>query len=178
MSPNDNYYILIISLYGAVVKGYFYGKDQYPMTVSKKRELAEFFAKDKKRDTFRKTLEDYVLWQLSALSDESLADTTADEIIKGVFDMKKICQKVISEAQKQKSGSSAALASWDVFWIVCKELHIDGLLKQEDTLGFVPDGFSKSVSVEVHAPAKPEEKIASDCKNTPFSVDIDSLFDD
>ena len=84
------------------------------MTQKNKDALSAFFAKDKKRDSFRKTIEDYVIWQLAALPDEALADTTADEIIKGIFDMKKICQTVISEAQKQKSGSSAAqnLSLW------------------------------------------------------------------
>ena len=148
------------------------------MTETKKTELSAFFAKDKKRDGFRKIIEDYILWQLSALPDPALADTTADEIIKGIFDMKKICQTVISEAQKQKSGNSAALASYDVFWIVCKELHIDGVITKEDTLGFVPDGFTKSMSVEVHAHAKTEEKLQATAKTSPFSVDIDSLFDD
>ena len=148
------------------------------MTQKNKDALSAFFAKDKKRDSFRKTIEDYVIWQLSALHDEALADTTADEIIKGILDMKKICQKVISHAQKQKSGSSAALASYDVFWIVCKELHINGVITKEDTLGFVPDGFTKSMSVEVHAHAKTEEKLQAPAKTSPFSVDIDSLFDD
>jgi|GEM_PF-595883 len=148
------------------------------MTETKKKELTGFFAKDKKRDSFRKTIEDYVIWQLAALPDEALADTTADEIIKGIFDMNKICQKVISEAQKQKSGNAAVLASYDVFWIVCKELHIDGILKPEDTLGFVSEGFTKSMAVEVHAPAKTEEKVQAPAKSSPFSVDIDSLFDD
>ncbi|MBR1833491.1 MAG: hypothetical protein IJ784_13880 [Ruminiclostridium sp.] len=148
------------------------------MTESKKDSLSAFFAKDKKRDSFRKTIEDYVIWQLAALPDKTLADTTADEIIKGIFDMKKICQTVISHAQKQKSGNSAALASYDVFWIVCKELHINGVITKEDTLGFVPDGFTRSMSVEVHAHAKTKEKLQAPAKTSPFSVDIDSLFDD
>lgn len=148
------------------------------MTQKNKDALSAFFAKDKKRDDFRKTIEDYVIWQLAALPDEALANTTAGEIVKGVFDMKKICQTVISEAQKQKSGSSAALASYDVFWIVCKELHIDGVITKEDTLGFVPEGFTKSMAVEVHAHAEPEEKVQAPAKTSPFSVDIDSLFDE
>lgn len=148
------------------------------MTETKKTELSAFFAKDKKRDDFRKTIEDYVIWQLAALPDEALADTTADEIIKGIFDMKKICQTVISHAQKQKSGNSAALASYDVFWIVCKELHINGVITKEDTLGFVPEGFGKSVATEVYVPAPPETALHANAENSPFSVDIDSLFDD
>lgn len=148
------------------------------MTETKKTELSAFFAKDKKRDGFRKIIEDYILWQLSVLPDPALADTTADEIINGVHDVKKICDTVTAEAQKQKNGSYTAMASWDVFWIVCKELHIDGVMKKEDTLGFVPDGFGKSVVTEVYAPAQPEPALHANAESSPFSVDIDSLFDD
>lgn len=147
------------------------------MTQKNKDALSAFFAKDKKRDGFRKIIEDFILWQLSALPDPALADTTADEIINSVHDVRKICDTVTAEAQKQKNGSYTAMASWDVFWIVCKELHIDGVITKEDTLGFVPDGFTKSMSVEVHAHAKTEEKLQAPAKTSPFSVDIDSLFD-
>lgn len=124
-------------------------------------KLTELFGKAK--DENQKIIGNYIIWQLSTMKNREIAETTAEEFIKGVFKLDDILKTVTSEARKRAHNNCAVMSDSEVFAIVRKAISIDGVVSPEETVGFNP--FSEQTEI-----AAPAEKI-------PASVDFDSLWD-
>lgn len=124
-------------------------------------KLTELFGKAK--DENQKIIGNYIIWQLSTMKNREIAETTAEEFVKGVFKLDDIFKTVISEAKKRASNNCAVMPSTEVFAIVRKAISIDGVVSPQETVGFNP--FSEQTGISA-----PAEKI-------PASVDFDSLWD-
>ena len=114
-----------------------------------------------------KRLAEYIAWQLANMSNQELAETTAEEITKGIFSLDKIYGAIEAEARKLKPKGSnvACLVSERVFEIVREELKIKAavpdnecrasdffawLMKKEDSvpIGISSEPVSAAVSID------------------------------
>lgn len=106
---------------------------------------------------------DYICWQLERMSNKELAETTADEIIKGVFTLDKIykaCENYARSASTNKR--SAAVPAEKIFEVIRKELKIFDAVSPEEAHGFYG--------------GMPVNSAPCDTRTTAVDIDLDDLF--
>lgn len=72
------------------------------------------------RNEHEQAVADYIVWQLAAMENEALAETTANEIINKVFDLKGAV-KAVSDLARQNGGGVSDVAGYKA---VREYLHI------------------------------------------------------
>ena len=122
---------------------------------------------DAGEDTSLQRIAGFTAWLLKEHNHSDIASEIVDAkkgapTLKGAFDYAK------AEAKKQAVNGCACIEDKDVYWNVVR------YLKLEDCTS--PDEVEIYCSGKMNTP-KPEEKLQSVAKTSPFSVDIDSLFD-
>ena len=124
---------------------------------------------NEKSGLYEKIIAEYIVWQLERMSNRELAETTAQEIEKGIFTMPKIFAEVQDYAKKHAANTRCAcLTNDEVFKAVRQALKIDSAVPETETYGFVPSCFTQSPAC-CPAPANPVHKAAID-------IDLDELF--
>ena len=88
------------------------------------------------RNEHEKAIADYIVWQLAAMENEALAETTAKEIINKVFKLSDAV-KAVSDLARKNGGGCSDVAGYKA---VREYLHIDGVVTDaEAALYFLRD---------------------------------------
>lgn len=124
---------------------------------------------NEKSSLYEKIIAEYIVWQLEKMSNRELAETTAQEIEKGIFTMPKIFAEVQAGARKAAGKAlCVGMTSDEVYKLVRQALKIDGAVPAAETYGFVPSCFAQNAAC-CPAPVKPVRQAAID-------IDLDELF--
>ena len=131
-------------------------------------QLREKLLEDAGKDAALQRIAEFIAWLLEVNNHDDIATKIVDAkkgapTLKGAFNYAK------DEAKKQAVGGCACIEDKNVYWSVVKYLKLENCTS--------PDEVEDYCSKTVHTP-KPEEKLQAPAKTSPFSVDIDSLFDD
>lgn len=79
----------------------------------------------------------YIVWQLDRLGE--LGETTAEELMDGTIDPKKVWKDVTEKASKKLHGKSGAVGAGEVFGWLCELLHIDGVVSKKEFLAYATE---------------------------------------
>ena len=123
----------------------------------------------KDRSEHEKAIKDYIVWQLAAMENEALAETTANEIINKVFDLKGAV-KAVSDLARQNGGGVSDQAGYRA---VREYLHIDGAVTDAEAALFFLRDIPKNQILDLI------NKIKRDAPATTkpmLDLDIDNLF--
>ena len=123
------------------------------MKTELREKLKELFEKDSKN----------IIWQLGTMKNEELANTTAEEFIKGVFKLTNVWKEVTAYARKKAVNSCAVLTPEEVYAEIRKALKIDKAVEPSETVGFIPSGMAQSEKI-------PAPEASS------LNLDLDELF--
>ena len=97
------------------------------------------------RNEHEKAVKDYIVWQLAAMENEALAETTANEIINKVFDLKGAVQAVSDLARKNGGGVSDQAG----YKAVREYLHIDGAVSDAEAALYFLRDIPKETVIEL-----------------------------
>lgn len=111
---------------------------------------------------------EYIIWQLSAMANEALAETTAKEILDGGFTLKDAADAI------QKAAKNGAISDVDGYRAVRKYLHIDGVVTDAEAALFFLRGIPKEEIIDLIGKIKRDDSAVI---KPMLDLDIDSLFD-
>lgn len=97
------------------------------------------------RNEHEQAVADYIVWQLAAMENEALAETTANEIINKVFDLKGAVQAV-SDLARQNGGGVSDQAGYKA---VREYLHIDGAVSDAEAALYFLRDIPKETVIEL-----------------------------
>lgn len=97
------------------------------------------------RNEHEQAVADYIVWQLAAMENEALAETTANEIINKVFDLKGAVQAVSDLARKNGGGVSDQAG----YKAVREYLHIDGAVSDAEAALYFLRDIPKETVIEL-----------------------------
>ena len=97
------------------------------------------------RNEHEKAIKDYIVWQLAAMENEALAETTANEIINKVFDLKGAVQAVSDLARKNGGGVSDQAG----YKAVREYLRIDGAVSDAEAALYFLRDIPKETVIEL-----------------------------
>lgn len=122
------------------------------------------------RNEHEKAIRDYILWQLAAMQNESLAETTANEIISKVFDLKGAV-KAVSDLARQNGGGVSDQAGYKA---VRKYLHIDVAVSDAEAALFFLRDIPRNQILDLINKIKRDDPATT---KPMLDLDIDGLFD-
>ena len=131
-------------------------------------QLREKLLEDAGKDAALQRIAEFIAWLLEVNNHDDIATKIVDAkkgapSLKGAFDFAK------AEAKKHAVGGCACIEDKDVYWSVVKYLKLENCTSPDEV---------ESYRVETVHASKLEEKLQAPAKNSPFSDDIDRLFDD
>lgn len=97
------------------------------------------------RNEHEQAVADYIVWQLAAMENEALAETTANEIINKVFDLKGAVQAVSDLARKNGGGVSDQAG----YKAVREYLHINGAVSDAEAALYFLRDIPKETVIEL-----------------------------
>lgn len=125
-------------------------------------ELKKLFGGEK--DPNKRTIADYIIWQLSTMENRELAETTKKELLNGTLKLNDVWNGVYEYAKKRAKNNCAMVSSVDVFRVVREHLHIDGVVSDEQAAAFNP------LAGKISEAAIPESTVKG------VNLDLDLLF--
>lgn len=111
---------------------------------------------------------EYIIWQLSAMANEALAETTAKEIIDGGFTLKDATGEI------QKAAKQGAISDVDGYRAVRKYLHIDGVVTDAEAALYFLRDIPKETILDLIGKIKRDDPAVT---KPMLDLDIDGLFD-
>ena len=133
------------------------------MKTELKEKLGGLFEKDSNRNPQLEIAGNYIIWQLSVMKNEELADTTAEEFTKGVFKLSDIWKSITKYAESKAVNRCAVLTPDEVYTEIRKALKIDKVVEPSETVGFIPSGMVQKPTAPVPEPSS-------------LNLDLDELF--
>ena len=133
--------------------------------------MSENISKLKKLKTKRQIERDvleYIIWQLSAMVNEALAETTARELLDGGFTLKGAADAI------QKAATNGAISDVDGYRAVRKYLHIDGVVTDAEAALFFLRNIPKEEILDLIGKVKRDDPAVT---KPMLDLDIDGLFD-
>lgn len=122
------------------------------------------------KNEHEKAIRDYILWQLAAMQNESLAETTANEIISKVFNLKGAV-KAVSDLARQNGGGVSDQAGYKA---VRKYLHIEGAVSDAEAALFFLRDIPRNQILDLINKIKRDDPATT---KPMLDLDIDGLFD-
>ena len=133
------------------------------MKTELKEKLGELFKKDSNRNPQLEIASKYIIWQLSVMKNEELADTTAEEFAKGIFKLHEIWKSVTEYARSKAVSQCAVLSEDEVYSKIRELIKIDKAVEPSETVGFIQPGMARA------------EKIPAP-ETSSLNLDLDELF--
>lgn len=137
--------------------------------------MTEIFSKlraklltDAGSDIAKQRIAGFMAWLLEKYNHDDIASEIVSEKKKKSPTLKGAYDHVTAEAKKLAVGGCACIEDKDVYWSVVRYLNLEDCTDPDDVEAYCSDGL--------HANAE-TEKATKPAKSSPFSVDIDSLFD-
>lgn len=97
------------------------------------------------RNEHEKAVKDYIVWQLAAMENEALAETTANEIINKVFKLSDAV-KAVSDLARKNGGGVSDQAGYKA---VREYLHIDGAVSDAEAALYFLRDIPKETVIEL-----------------------------
>lgn len=117
-----------------------------------------------------KAISDYIIWQLAAMQNEHLAETTANEIINKVFTLSGAVRAISDLAKKNNSCVSDQAG----YKAVRKYLHIDEAVTDAEAALFFLRDIPKNQILDLINKIKRDDPATT---KPMLDLDIDGLFD-
>lgn len=119
---------------------------------------------------FQENIKNYILWQLSAMVNEELAEVTANELI----DKKLSISGAAGAVQTSAKAKSGICSDVDGYKIVREYLHIDGVVTDAEAALFFLKDIPKETILDLIGKVKRD---APEVTKPMLDLDIDGLFD-
>lgn len=130
-------------------------------------KLHEKLHKDAGKDDAKRRMADFIVWLLGSGNHDDIAGQMI-EAGKGAPSLNAAFEYVKNKAKEQAVGQCACVEDHVVFWNIVKYFNLEDCITPEEVKAYCGGKAEPRDSEPLHANAE----------SSPFSVDIDSLFDD
>ena len=123
------------------------------MKTELKEKLKELLEKDSKGSPQLEIASKYIIWQLGNMKNEELANTTAEEFIKGIFKLSDIWKKITEYARSKAVHQCAVLSEDEVYSKIREFIKIDKAVEPSETVGFIQSNTAETEEIPVPEPS-------------------------
>lgn len=134
------------------------------MKTELREKLKELFKKVTKGNPQLEIASKYIIWQLGNMKNEELANTTAEEFIKGIFKLSDIWKNVTEYARSKAVHQCAVISEDEVYSKIRELIKIDKAVEPSETVGFIQSDMAEPEELPVPEPSA-------------LNLDLDALFD-
>ena len=121
------------------------------------------------KNEHERAISDYIIWQLAAMRNESLAETTANEIINKMFTLSGAV-KAVSDLARKNGGGVSDQAGYKA---VREYLHIDGVVTDAEAALYFMRDIPKNQILDLINKIKRDDPATT---KPMLDLDIDDLF--
>lgn len=126
--------------------------------------------RDAGKDVARHRIAEFIVWQLRNGNHEDIASEVI-EAKKSKRSLAGAYEAVKNEAKAKAVGGCACIEDKDVYWGVVKHLRLEDCTSRSEIESYCSGDLHANAKIEAPAQSAPGN-------DSPFSVDIDSLFDE